>query len=72
MDVSTRFPEDIQSCNVTAKWNVEELLDIFTRYRLTTEIQSDQGSNFTSKLFKEVMDSLGVKQLRTIQNHREC
>ncbi|XP_072348726.1 uncharacterized protein [Scyliorhinus torazame] len=53
MDVSTRFPEAIPVRNITAKKIVEEILQFFTRYGLPTEIQSDQGSNFTSVIQKD-------------------
>ncbi|XP_072171900.1 uncharacterized protein [Diadema setosum] len=69
MDVSTRFPEAIPMKKVTAKAVVDALLQFFTRYGLPKEIQSDQGSNFMSGLFQEVMHELGVRQLKSTAYH---
>ena len=71
MDISTRFPEAIPLKTITAKSVVEALLQFFTRYGLPVEIQSDQGSNFMSGLFQEVMYELGIKQLKSTPYHPE-
>lgn len=39
---------------------MKELLMFFTKFGLPREIQSDQGTNFTSRLFKKSMQELGV------------
>ena len=69
MDMSSRFPEAIPLRNITAKTVVEALVQFFTRYGLPKEVQSDQGSNFMSGLFQEVMYRLGVKQLKSSAYH---
>ena len=48
MDMATRFPEAIPISNITARNVIKELLMFFTRFGLPKEVQSDQGSNFTS------------------------
>ena len=69
MDMSSRFPEAIPLRNITAKTVVEALVQFFTRYGLPKAVQSDQGSNFMSGLFQEVMYRLGVKQLKSSAYH---
>lgn len=69
MDMSTRFPEAIPLKKITARTVVEALVQFFTRYGLPKEIQSDQGSNFMSGIFKQVMKELGIKQLTSSAYH---
>ena len=61
---STRFPEAIPLRSITSEKVVDALIGFFTRYGLPKTIQSDQGSNFTSNLFKQAMKNLGI-------NHRQ-
>ena len=53
MCTSTRFPEAISLRYIKAKTIVKALTKFFTLEGLTKSIQSDQGSNFTSGLFKK-------------------
>ena len=71
MDVSTRFPEAVPLKRITAKKVVEALVQFFTRYGLEKEVQSDQGSNFMSGIFRQVLEQLGIKQLRSSAYHPE-
>lgn len=41
--------------------NVKELIKFFSTFGIPQVIQSDQGTNFTSKLFSQVLDCLSVK-----------
>ena len=69
MDMSSRFPEAIPLRNITAKTVVEALVQFFTRYGLPKEVQSDQGSNFMSGVFQNVMYRLGITQLKSSAYH---
>ncbi|XP_041484226.1 uncharacterized protein LOC121430866 [Lytechinus variegatus] len=69
MDVSSRFPEAVPLRTITARTVLDALLHFFTRYGLPKEIQSDQGSNFMSGVFKQVMSELGVHHLRSTAYH---
>ncbi|XP_033100281.1 uncharacterized protein LOC117103773, partial [Anneissia japonica] len=69
MDLSSRFPEAIPLRKIGSKFVVEALLQFFTRYGLPKEIQSDQGSNFMSGLFQEVMSELGIHQIKSSAYH---
>lgn len=61
MDSVTRFPEAIPLKRITSKNVVSALTQFFTRMGLARVIRSDQGSNFTSGLFQEVLKELGIK-----------
>ncbi|CAB4005229.1 Retrovirus-related Pol poly from transposon, partial [Paramuricea clavata] len=71
MCVSTRFPEAIPLRNIKAKTIVEALTKFFTLVGLPKSIQSDQGSNFTSGLFQQIMHELGIKQYNSSAYHPE-
>ncbi|XP_076035252.1 uncharacterized protein LOC143021537 [Oratosquilla oratoria] len=62
-------PEAIPLRRITAKNVVRALVHFFTQVGLPTVVQSDQGSNFTSRLFNLVMQSLGVRQSRSSAYH---
>ena len=65
MCASTRFPEAIPLRNIKAKKLVSALIKFFTMVGLPRSIQSDQGSNFMSGLFQQVMHQLGIKQFKS-------
>ena len=71
MCVSTRFPEAIPLTNITAPKISKALVNFFTLVGLPKEIQSDQGSNFMSGLFQQVVFQLGAKQIKSSANHPE-
>ena len=71
MCASTRFPEAIPLRNISAKTIVKALIKFFTLVGPPKTIQSDQGSNFMSGLFQQVMDELGIKQYRSSAYHPE-
>ena len=71
MCVSTRFPEAIPLRNIKAKTIVQALTKFFTLVGLPKSIQSDQGSNFMSGLFQQVMHELGIKQYNSSAYHPE-
>ncbi|KAL5018041.1 hypothetical protein ScPMuIL_003763 [Solemya velum] len=62
MCVNTRFPEAIPLRKVTAAVVAKALLKYFTMTGLPQEIQTDQGSNFMSKLCQQVLALLDIKQ----------
>jgi hypothetical protein len=71
MCVSTRFPEAVPLKNIKAKTIVQALTKFFTLFGLPKSIQSDQGSNFMSGLFQQVMHELGIKQFKSSAYHPE-
>ena len=71
MCASTRFPEAIPLRNIKRKTIVEDLVKFFTFVGLPKSVQSDQGSNFMSGIFQQVMHELGIKQYRSSAYHPE-
>ena len=67
----TRFPEAISLQNIKANTIVKALIKFFTLVGLLKSIQSDQGSNFISGIFQQVMYELGIKQLTSSAYHPE-
>ena len=65
MCVFTRFPEAIPLKNIKAQTIVQALTKFFTLVGLPKSIQLDQGSNFMSGLFQQVMYELGIKRFRS-------
>ena len=69
MCTSTRFPEAIPLRNI--KTIVKALIKFFTFVGLPKSVQSDQGSNFMSGIFQQVMHELRIKQYRSSAYHPE-
>ena len=69
MCASTRFPEAIPLRNIKTPQIVKALVKFFTLFGLPRHVQSDQGSNFMSGLFQEVMYQLGIGQLTSSAYH---
>ena len=71
MCASTRFPEAIPFRNIKTKTIVKALVKFFTFVGLPRSVQSDQGSNFMSGIFQQVMHELGIKQYKSSAYHPE-
>ena len=71
MCTSSRFPEAIPLRNIKTKSIVKALIKFFTFVGLPKSVQSDQGSNFMSGIFQQVMHELGIKQYRSSAYHPE-
>ena len=71
MCTSTRFPEAIPLRNIKTKSIVKALIKFFTFVGLPKSVQSDQGSNFMSGIFQQVMHELGIRQYRSSAYHPE-
>ena len=71
MCTATRFPEAIPLCNIKAKTIVKALIKFFSMVGLPRSIQSDQGTNFMSGIFQQVMYGLGIKQYKYSAYHPE-
>ena len=70
MGTATRFPEAIPLRNIKAPNIVKGLIKFFTGLEgLPKSIQSDQGSNFLSGVFQQVMYELGIKQYTSSAYH---
>lgn len=60
MCVATRFPEAIPLRKITAPVVIKALVKFFSTFGLPKVVQTDQGTNFLSKLFKQVLESLAI------------
>lgn len=69
MDLATRYPEAVPVRSIKSKIILRELTTFFTRFGLPKEIQSDQGSNFMSREFKDSMRALGITQITSSAYH---
>ena len=71
MCASTRLPEAIPLRNIKAKTIVKALEKFLCFVGLPKSIQSDQGSNFMSGTFQQMMLELGTTQYRSSAYHPE-
>jgi len=69
MCANTRFPEAIPVRNIKVPTVVKALIKFFTFVGLPRHIQSDQGSNFMSGIFQQVMHQLGIAQCKSSAYH---
>jgi len=72
VDYATRYPEAIPLKRIDTTTVAEALLSIFSRVGVPSEILSDQGTQFTANLMKEISRLLSVKQLTTTPYHPQC
>ncbi len=71
MCVATRFAEAIPLRKITAPVIIKALVKFFSTFGLPKVVQSDQGSNFMSKLFKQVLQSLEITHRVSAPYHPE-
>ena len=69
MCAATRYPEAIPLRSITASAVVKALLTFFSTFGLPRVIQTDQGSNFKSGLFRQVLKSLSVHHIVSSAYH---
>ncbi|XP_068240240.1 uncharacterized protein [Palaemon carinicauda] len=68
---STRFPIAIPLKNISAKNIATNLIHTFSNFGIPKVLQSDQGTNFTSDLFREVLKELNVLTVNCSVYHPE-
>ena len=69
VDYATRYPEAIPLRMVDAEQVAETLMDFLSSVGIPVEIITDHGSNFMSKLLKEIYHLMGVKPICTSPYH---
>uniref|UniRef100_A0A8C1YTF7 Gypsy retrotransposon integrase-like protein 1 n=1 Tax=Cyprinus carpio TaxID=7962 RepID=A0A8C1YTF7_CYPCA len=69
VDYATRYPEAVPLRKATAKSIAQELFLLASRVGLPSEILTDQGTPFMSRLMADLCRLLRVKQLRTTVYH---
>lgn len=68
-DYATRYPEAFPLKKIKARQIVNCLIQLFSRVGIPKEIITDQGTNFTSSLLKEVYSMLGIQGVKTSPYH---
>lgn len=71
MCAATCYLEAISLCTLKAHAIVKALVKFFSTFGLPKRLQSDQGSNFMSKIFAQVMAELNVKHHTSSTYHPE-
>ena len=71
MCTATRYPEAIPLRTITAKAVVKAMTKFFSTYGFCKVVQSDQGTNFLSRVFKQVLGSLGIEHRVSSAYHPE-
>ena len=69
VDYATRFPDAIALSGISAQQVSDGLLELFSRLGIPREILSDQGTQFTSELMREVSKLLQTQQIFTTPYH---
>uniref|UniRef100_A0A3P9M6S3 Gypsy retrotransposon integrase-like protein 1 n=1 Tax=Oryzias latipes TaxID=8090 RepID=A0A3P9M6S3_ORYLA len=68
-DYATRYPEAFPLKRIKARQIVNCLIQLFSRVGIPCEIITDQGTNFTSNLLKDVYRLLGIRGVKTSPYH---
>lgn len=71
MDRASRFPEAFPMRRITSKVVFDKLIEFFSRYGLPRTIQTDCGTNFTSKVFKGKCAELAIRHKTSVPYHPE-
>ena len=66
---STRFPKAILLRSISTKKIDDAPISFFTNVGFVRTIQADRGSNFTSKIFRQVTEQLGITYIRLSAYH---
>ena len=64
-DYTTRYLEVVALKSTEAEVIAEEMMKLFSRVGVPQEILTDEGSNFTLQLLKEVYRTLNVRAIKT-------
>ena len=72
VDFATRYPEAVALPTIETEPVAEALVEIFSRVGVPREMLSDNGSQFTSTLMKEVSRLLSMRQLTSSPYHAMC
>ncbi len=72
VDYATRYPEATALKNIETGTVAEALVEMFTRIGVPEEMLSDQGSQFTGGIMKEISRLLSMKHLLTTPYNPKC
>lgn len=71
MCASTRFPEVFPVCKITTSVVVKVLTKFLSLFGMPSVVQTDQGSNFMSRVFAQVLKQLNIKPCHSSAYHPE-
>ena len=71
VDVATRFPEAIPLRSIDSVSVAEALFTVFSRLGFPVEVLSDNGSQFTSDMFREFLKFLQIKAVHSSPYHAQ-
>lgn len=71
MCAATRFPEAIPIRSLRAKTIVKALVGFFSTFGLPRVVQTDQGTNFMSRVFNQILTQLHIKHIVSSPYHPE-
>ncbi|XP_027128228.1 uncharacterized protein LOC109142602 [Larimichthys crocea] len=71
MCMATRYPEAIPLRRITASAVSKALIKFFTVFGLPRVVQTDQGSNFMSSVFSQVLKQLSIQHRTSSAYHPE-
>ena len=72
VDDATRYPEAFALRSCDAETVANSLMDLFSRVGIPRTILTDQGTNFTSELLRQLYELLKVKGITTSPYHPEA
>ena len=72
IDVATRYPEAVPMKKIDSVSVAEALFTVFSRMGFPEEIQSDNGSQFTSEMMKEFQKLLSIKGVYISPYHSQA
>lgn len=72
IDFATRYPEAVALSDIETERVAEALVDVFSRVGVPRKILTDQGSQFTSDVMKEVSRLLSLTRITTTPYHPMC
>ncbi|XP_060064463.1 uncharacterized protein K02A2.6-like [Ylistrum balloti] len=72
VDYATRYPEAVALRGIETERVAEALVDVYSRVGILREVLTDQCSQFTSDVMREVSRLLSIRQLTTKPYHPMC
>ena len=69
VDTHSKWPTVDEMQTATAKKTIQVMRGMFAAYRLPEQIVSDNGSQFTSQEFAEIMKRNGIKHIKSTPYH---
>ena len=72
VDYATRYPEALSFRAATTKAVAQELMLLFSRVGIASEVLTHQGSCFMSRVMKQLLSLLQVTKLRTSVYHPQA